>query len=217
MAAGARIPVASSSSLEDSSDELLVPRFVATLRTIAASSSVVATLTGVLVLTGWSLDVEPLRRFFPGLTATIPTTAIGFICSGCALGLVATQSSLRLARGLAVALAAATAILGGARVLAIGGLYDAGIDRMLVDNELLTVGAGASNQMAPNYGRQFPPARRGADDHRPPAAPLPLAGTAARGERGDDVAARADGLRLRPALASTASARPDRDGAADRA
>src|SRR5215204_6216200 len=118
MAAGTRIPVASASCLEEPSDELLVPRFVATLRTLAASSSVVATLTGVLVVTAWSLDVEALRRFFPRLTATIPTTAIGFICSGCALGLVATQSSLPLARRLAVGLAAATAILGGARVLA---------------------------------------------------------------------------------------------------
>ena len=117
----------------DPDNELLVPRFVGTLRTIAASSSLLATLIGVVVLIGWSLDVEALKRFIPGLTAMNPATAVGFICSGCALGLIATQPDLALARRLAIALAAVTALLGAARVLAIAGLYDAGVDRLLIN------------------------------------------------------------------------------------
>ena len=82
----------------DLDNELLVPRFVDALSTIAATSSFLATLIGVLVLIGWSLDAEALLRFIPGLTAMNPATAIGFICSGCALGLIATQPDLPLAR-----------------------------------------------------------------------------------------------------------------------
>ena len=139
----------------DPDNELLVPRFVDTLRTIAATSSFVATLIGVVVLIGWSLDVEALKRFIPGLTAMNPATAVGFICSGCALGLIATQPDLALARRLAIALAAVTALLGAARVLAIAGLYDAGVDRLLDNSELLTADFGRANQMAPNTAVNF--------------------------------------------------------------
>ena len=172
--------------IADPDNELLVPRFVATLRTIAATSSFLATLIGVLVLIGWSLDVEALKRFIPGLTAMNPATAIGFICSGCALGLIATQPDLLLARRLAIALAAVTALLGAARVLAIAGLYDAGVDRLLFADKLARGRLRPAEPDGAEHGRQFPAARRRADDHRPPAPPLPLAGAAAGADRGDD-------------------------------
>ena len=139
----------------DLDNELLVPRFVDALSTIAATSSFLATLIGVLVLIGWSLDAEALLRFIPGLTAMNPATAIGFICSGCALGLIATQPDLPLARRLAIALATVTALLGAAGVLAIVGLYDAGVDRLLFDDQLLTTDFGRPNQMAPNTAVNF--------------------------------------------------------------
>ena len=148
-------PVTLPSGADDPDDELLVPRFVDTLRTIAAASSFLATLIGVLVLIGWRFDVEALKRFIPGLTAMNPATAIGFICSGCALGLVATQPDLALARRLAIALAAVTALLGAARVLAVGGLYDAGVDRLLFNGKLLTADFGRPNQMALNTAVNF--------------------------------------------------------------
>jgi len=139
----------------DLDNELLVPRFVDALSMIAATSSFLATLIGVLVLIGWTLDAEALLRFIPGLTAMNPATAIGFICSGCALGLIATQADLPLARRLAIALATVTALLGAAGVLAILGLYDAGVDRLLFDDQLLTTDFGRPNQMAPNTAVNF--------------------------------------------------------------
>ena len=193
-----------------------MPRFVDALSTIAATSSFLATLIGVLVLIGWTLDAEALLRFIPGLTAMNPATAIGFICSGCALGLIATQADLPLARRLAIALATVTALLGAARVLAIAGALrcrrrSAALRRPAPDDRLRQ----AEPDGAEHRG-QFPAARRRADDHRPPAAPLPLAGAVAGAHRGDDVAAGADGLCLWPALVLRHRL-ADRDGAADRA
>ena len=154
MGAASDYPVALPPGLDPDS-ELLVPHFVSTLRTIAAASSFLATISGVLVLIGWRLDVEVLKRLIPGLTAMNPSTAVGFICSGCALGLIATQPDLALARRLAVALAVVTALLGAARVLAVAGFYDAGVDRLLFSSKLVAADFGRPNQMATNTAVNF--------------------------------------------------------------
>jgi methyl-accepting chemotaxis protein len=139
----------------DQDSDLLVPEFVSTLCRIAAVTSIGTTLAGVLVLLGWVLDVETLKRLIPGLTAMNPTTAVGFVCGGCALGLLATQSHLTLARRLALALAAVTALLGAARVLALAGIHDLGVDRLLFADKLLAADFGRPNQMAPNTAVNF--------------------------------------------------------------
>jgi diguanylate cyclase (GGDEF)-like protein len=152
---GADYHVAPPQFAADQESDLLVPEFVAILHRIAVGTSIVATLAGVLVLLGWSLDIEALRRLIAGLTAMNPTTAVGFVCCGCALGLLATQSHLTLARRLALALAAVTAVLGGARVLALMGVVDFGIDRLFFASQLLTADFGRPNQMAPNTAVTF--------------------------------------------------------------
>jgi diguanylate cyclase (GGDEF)-like protein len=154
-AGGADYRVALRLPPREQDSDLLVPEFVSTLRTIAAVTSVLATLVSITVLLGWSLDIESLKRLVPGLTTMNPTTAIGFICSGCALGLLATQFHLPLARRLAIALGGVTAVLGAVRVFAIVGIGDLGVDRLLVASKLLTADFGRPDQMAPNTAVNF--------------------------------------------------------------
>jgi diguanylate cyclase (GGDEF)-like protein len=152
---GADYRVALGGPAREQDSDLLVPEFVSTLRNIAALTSVLATLISVTVLIGWSLDIESLKRLVPGLTTMNPTTAIGFVCSGCALGLLATQSHFPLARRLAIALGGITAALGAVRVCAIVGIGDLGVDRLLVASKLLTADFGRPDQMAPNTAVNF--------------------------------------------------------------
>src|SRR5580658_4245093 len=42
-------------------------------------------IAGGLVLIGWALAVEPLKRVFPGFVAMNPVTAVGFIIGGASL------------------------------------------------------------------------------------------------------------------------------------
>src|SRR5215213_3905733 len=118
--------VALSSTIPDPDSELLVPGIVSTLLSVAASSSAVAALTGVVVLIGWQAGSEPLKRLVPGLTAMNPATAVGFICGGCALALIAACPDSGWARRTAAVLAALIVLSGISRVLAIAGIVDAG-------------------------------------------------------------------------------------------
>jgi diguanylate cyclase (GGDEF)-like protein len=153
--ASADRPVALPSIIADPDTDLLVPRILSILHTVAILSSVIAIVTGIAVLIGWSLDFEPLKRFVPGLTATNPATAIGFICTGCALALSATRPASPVARGIAAVFATIAVLLGASRVLAIAGIFDAGLDRLLFTEKLASADFGRPNQMAPNTAVNF--------------------------------------------------------------
>ena len=90
-----------------------------------------------------------------GLTAMNPMTAVGFIGIGLALALTSTQRGRRFERRVAIVLASVVALIGIVRVLAIAGLYDAGIDRILFADKLVLADFGRPNQMAPNSAVNF--------------------------------------------------------------
>ena len=135
--------------------ELVVPGIVSTLHRLALLSSVVPVLIGVLVVGGWAFDVETLKRIVPGLTAMNPVTALMFIGTGSALGLLASGTSSPLRRRAATILGAMAAATGAARALAIAGVVDLGVDRLLFAGKLDLADFGRPNQMAPNTAACF--------------------------------------------------------------
>lgn len=85
-----------------------IPGRLLSLRSVSIAASVVAILVGCLVLLGWVLDVEILKRIIPGLNAMNPTTAIAFVLAGLSLLLLRddqTSQRRRSAQGCALAVA----------------------------------------------------------------------------------------------------------------
>ena len=135
--------------------DLTLPRVVAMLHRIAHLAGVFPVVIGLLVLFGWWQDVELLKRVVPGLVAMNPATAVGFICLGIALTLLAhpdrSLSTRRIAKAFA-SIALAIAIL---KLLALVTNLDLGIDRVLFPDKLLSADGGLPNQMAPNTALNF--------------------------------------------------------------
>ncbi|MBX3405049.1 MAG: PAS domain-containing protein [Phycisphaeraceae bacterium] len=119
--------------------------------TLAACS--VAVLAG-LVLVGWVLGIEPLKRVLPGLVAMNPTTAVTFLLAGLALWLLRDETTTKLKR---------TAGLGAAAVVLAVGLLRLSVlitgSGPAVDQWLLPTGAveptGVPSSMAPNTALLF--------------------------------------------------------------
>ena len=139
----------------DAHRELVMPGIVSTLHGIAVLSSIVPVLIGVLVLGGWTFGIETLKRIVPGLTAMNPLTALLFICSGLALGLLASGRSSPGRQRMAAVLGGVAAATGLARALAIAGVADLGLDRLLFADKLDLADFGRPNQMAPNTAASF--------------------------------------------------------------
>jgi diguanylate cyclase (GGDEF)-like protein len=135
--------------------DLTLPAMTTALRRVALTASLCPIVAGLLVLGGWILDVEILKRIVNGLTAMNPATAVGFICLGSALALTSRRGAGRIARGAAITLGLAAAALGVGRLLAVAGVYDAGVDRLLFAEKLVGADFGRPNQMAPNTAVNF--------------------------------------------------------------
>ena len=62
-------------------------RFTSVLRSGRAVTalSLLVIIVGILVLFGWALDLELLKRIFPTLVAMNPVTAVAFILLGLAV------------------------------------------------------------------------------------------------------------------------------------
>lgn len=116
-----------------------------------------------LVLTGWILEIDVLKRVLPHLVAMNPATAVGFLAGGVALTSAGRSPRAFAARGCGAVMA-----LLGALVLAreLAG-WDAGVDRWLFPAEcqgnpmaqttafaFLTAGAGFLIFRAPERGRR---------------------------------------------------------------
>ena len=134
--------------------DLTLPRVESTLRIASSIASTVPVLVGVLVLIGWALDIEPLKRIVPGLTAMNPTTAIGFIGLGWSLGVLSSRASAPV-RVLASTVAVLVAGVGLSRVLALVGVRDMGLDQLFFTEKLAQADFGRPNQMAPNTAANF--------------------------------------------------------------
>ena len=84
------------------------PATAARCRAFARGAGLVAAMAGGLVLVGWALDLGWLKSVFPGGTTMKPNTAVGFMLSGAALGLLGEVQDRRLAIARLCAALAAT-------------------------------------------------------------------------------------------------------------
>lgn len=127
-----------------------VPPPQATVRRLARLALVLAALSatlGVTVLSGWWLDMEPLKRVIRGAVAMMPNTAAGFVVAGAALGLaLSTKPAFRRTATLASLVLVALALATLYQDLSHTAL---GIDRLLVDGARDPVAAGAPGRMSP--------------------------------------------------------------------
>jgi PAS domain S-box-containing protein len=114
-------------------------------------------LIGVLVLLGWMLGIEYLKRVLPGMVAMNPMTALGFLLGALSLALVPRRSSQARYPRLQFPARIATAgiiFIGGARILALIGGPDLHVDQLLFSSQL-DYGFRLRNVMAPNTALNF--------------------------------------------------------------
>ncbi|TWU17216.1 Signal transduction histidine-protein kinase BarA [Novipirellula galeiformis] len=107
----------------------------------------------LLVLIGWTLDLEPLKTVLPGKVAMNPGgTAIGFLLCGTALWLSqrpgGLKASISVSQRWAIALATLAALLALGRILGYNQDFDWGPDRWLFPTKLDAY--EIPNRMAPN-------------------------------------------------------------------
>ena len=121
---------------------------------LTAASALVTSAIGLIVLTGWALRIEELQRLFVGRIHMLPITATAFMISGVSLWMQREHK-----RGAVWILARALALL----VLAIGAVtlveralsWDAGIDRLLFQDQLARLPYQPIGRMASNSAVGF--------------------------------------------------------------
>ncbi|MEJ7622918.1 MAG: response regulator [Pyrinomonadaceae bacterium] len=122
-----------------------------TLRQVSAVPvyfAVVVSLISILVLIGWSFEIDFLKRIVPGYVFMNPVTSVAFILSSSSLWLL--QSTHARKVRFAQVCAAVVALIGLIKMFAIIGLFDVGVDRMLFTKSLFDSVTGQQNRMAPN-------------------------------------------------------------------
>jgi PAS domain S-box-containing protein len=124
------------------------------LRAVPRACAAIVATVGVLVVGGWTFEIEPLKRIAPGLVAMNPATATLFVLCGVALLLLHEPCSRRR-RNVARALGAAVGAVGLSRLL--GDLlgFDPGFDEILFRAALDAPNNPVPNRMAPNTALTF--------------------------------------------------------------
>ncbi|MGO8831629.1 MAG: ATP-binding protein [Roseiarcus sp.] len=133
-----RSGIASTSARDASPD--LIPSF----------AGLAAMAIGAVVLVGWSLDLEPLKRLAPPLVAMNPLTACGFVLSGFALiwlPRIRPASLIAWARGVA---GGVVGLIGVVKLIDLATGGDSGVDRIVFAAKLSGPGTLNVNAMAPN-------------------------------------------------------------------
>jgi signal transduction histidine kinase/DNA-binding response OmpR family regulator len=129
------------------------PAFVALLVGVSRGCSVFVVLVGLVVLVGWGLHLEPLKRGFRVHVATNPATALSLIVVAGALWIQHRAwrgSSASPLASLSVRTAAAVSVV-------VGGMTLAGyvVGRNLGLDEIVFRGRLGGNRIAPNTGLSF--------------------------------------------------------------
>ena len=121
-----------------------------TLEFSARAGASVAVLLGLVVLTGWWLDVPILKSGMPGYVTMKPNTAAGLLLAGTSLWLLAPESRARRRTVIGLGCAAACALIGALTLLA----YLGGPSRLNIDELIFVV--------TENTGRTTTPGRMAA-------------------------------------------------------
>ncbi len=121
------------------------------LPTLAAVASIVA---GALVLLGWLLDVELLKRGIPGFVAMNPVTAVTFILAGSALW-KCREPDYAAPSHLVKVLAVIVLLVGAIKSVGLISGWHPNVDELLFAAKLNPPGSAGPNRMAPNTALAF--------------------------------------------------------------
>jgi PAS domain S-box-containing protein len=114
----------------------------------------VAVLAGSAVLAGWTLEVEVLKSFVPGLVAMNPVSALAFITLGVALWF-SVQPPTSSRRLVLRACGGGVLVMGAVKLCEIALGSRAGVDAWLFPDAVQMINAGRPNRMAPNTALNF--------------------------------------------------------------
>ncbi len=103
-----------------------------------------------LVLCGWTLDVEALKRIFPRLVAMNPVTALAFILLSLSLWFSSSENPGRKARVAAQLCAGIVALVGLLKLTEVLFGRAVGIDQVFFTSKLIDDLTGQPNRMASN-------------------------------------------------------------------
>jgi PAS domain S-box-containing protein len=121
-----------------------LPRAMAAL---PAVSSAIAIVVGTLVLTGWIVGAEILKRIVPAFVAMNPATAIAFILAGGSLALSRDGAQRSITPRI---LAGMVLMIGSAKLVGIGFGWKPGVDEIFFASKLSSSFDTLPNRMAPN-------------------------------------------------------------------
>jgi len=128
----------------------------ATLPMVSRATALIALGIGGLVLVGWLLDNDTLKRLLPGFVAMNPLTALCFILSGATLILLLNAPHQHAHQRMARVIACLIFAVGLFKLLEIIFGFPLGIDRVLFRSKLdVEAAAGFPNRMAPNTALNF--------------------------------------------------------------
>ena len=113
-----------------------------------------AVCIGILVLIGWSFDLEPLKRVLPGFVAMNPASAVLFILIGIALASALRSRSL-VTGVMGKVLSAIVVVAAASELLEFAGICRSPIDEVLFAAKLSEIHGGLPNRMAPNTALNF--------------------------------------------------------------
>jgi|GEM_PF-3038689 len=113
-------------------------------------AGILVILIGLIVLTGWATNLEPLKRLHPDLVAMNPTTACCFVLSGIALLLIYRRATTWPPRITIDLLACIIGLVGTLKFIDLMAGMDSGVDRMVFAGKLVGPNTLNINAMAPN-------------------------------------------------------------------
>lgn len=125
------------------------------LRAYSRAVSVLVAAGGALVLLGWILKNEPLKRVFPGMVAMNPVTSLAFIAAGVSLFCFWIPERSRLLLAPARILPALLMLLGLLKLSAYFFDFHFPFDRLLFPDQIKAESGTFPNQVAPNTAFSF--------------------------------------------------------------
>lgn len=118
------------------------------------AAPIVVIVVAILVLVGWQLNIEVLKRVLPGLVAMNPITAICFILAASAALLLSIHPLSKQRRAIAAVLSSIVGIIGGGIFGRYIWNYDFWPDRLFFADKLDVFGQ-VPNMMAPRTSLSF--------------------------------------------------------------
>lgn len=125
------------------------------MRVVPAAAGGLTMGMGVLVLIGWTIGNETLKRVVPGFVAMNPMTAVCFLCAGLSLWLLCDRHLSRRRAFLAGMLALTVVCVGLLKIVGLTTGWSLGVDQILFPSKLTEIVDSLPNRMAPNTAWSF--------------------------------------------------------------